>query len=188
MKTLPVRTLLLCLLVSAGFGTDAHGQMDPGDPPEPPVERLAALQPFLGLYSHADQTFGPLGPWAGTLEVKPAVKGWYVEWVINTHHRAIDRQNRMIMTWDEKLGRYRVWRFETTPQLPRGVVEGSARFVGDTLVMEWEDFPGPRGGTGTYRNRAFMDGADELVIITDVLPDGASEPILLGEWRNQRRL
>lgn len=188
MRRLPVRTLLLCLLVLSLFASAAYAQTDPENPPEPPVERLGVLEPFLGLYVHTDQTFGNLGPWAGTLEVRPAVKGWYVEWVINTHHRAIDRQNRMIMTWDEKLGRYRVWRFETTPQLPQGVVEGTARSVGDTLVMEWENVPGPRGGTGIYRNRAFMDGPDELLIITDVLPEGATEHIRLGEWRNQRRL
>lgn len=178
----------LCVLAMSIAVPEALSQTDAENPPEPPVERLAALHPFFGLYAHSDQHYANVGPWAGTLEVGPAVKGWYVEWVINTHHGPIDRQLRMIMTWDEELQRYRVWRFETTPQQPPGTVEGEARFVGDTLVMEWEDVPGPGGGAGTFRNRAFMDGPDELVIISDVLPQGRTERIQLGEWRNERRM
>lgn len=188
MRDLARRTLCLCILAAAVAAAEAHAQTDPENPPEPPTERLAALQPFLGLYVHTDQDWAGVGAFSGTLEVRPAVKGWYVEWIIDTHHRTIDRQLRMIMTWDPELQRYRVWRFETTPQQPPGTVEAEGRFVGDTLVMEWSGVPGPRGGTGTFRNRAFMDGPDELVIISDVLPEGATEHIRLGEWRNVRRM
>ena len=180
--------VLACLLTLVLVASEADAQVDAEHPPQPPVERLAALEPFVGFYTHADQRWMDVGPFAGTLEVRPAVKGWYVEWVIDTHHRAIDRQLRMIMTWDENQGHYRVWRFETLPQQPPGTVEARARFVGDTLVMEWEGVPGPRGGAGTFRNRAFMDGPDELVIISDVLPDGTDRWIQLGEWRNERRM
>lgn len=182
-------TLLFGALSSILAVADAYAQTDPENVPEPPVEQLRALQPFLGLYAHTDQEYAGVGPWSGTVGVTPAVKGWYVEWVINTHHQAIDRQLRMIMTWDEELGRYRIWRFSTTPQLPPGIVEGEARFVADTLVMEWEGVPHPEtGAPGTFRNRAFMDGPDELVIVSDVLPEGATERIQLGEWRSKRRI
>jgi hypothetical protein len=186
--TITIPAAVILLLAAAAVPSRAGAQVDPENPPEPPTGQLAALEPFLGFYTHTDQRFAGVGPFNGTVEVKPAVKGWYVEWVIDTHHRAIDRQNRMIMTWDEKLGRYRVWRFETLPQQPPGTVEGSARFVGDTLEMVWEGMPGPWGGTGTFRNRAFMDGPDELVIISDVLPEGASERVRLTEWRSRRRM
>lgn len=179
---------LLALLFLAVAPADARPQVDPDNPPAPPTERLAELQRFLGMYAHTDQRWAGVGPFTGTLEVRPAVNGWYTEWIIDTHHRSIDRQLRMLVTWDHGLERYRVWRFETLPQQPPGTVEGSARFVGDTLVMEWEGVPGPRGGTGTFRNRAYMDGPDALVIISDVLPDGADERITLGRWRNERRM
>lgn len=178
---------LLCLLALSA-AAPASAQMDPENPPEPPSERLAELEPFFGLYTHTGQRWAGVGPFSGTLEVRPAVKGWYVEWIIDTHHRAIDRQLRMLVTWDEELERYRVWRFETVPQQPPGTVEAAARFMGDTLVMEWEGVPGPSGRRGTFRNRAYMDGPDELVIISDVLPGGGDERMVLGEWRSQRRM
>lgn len=182
-------TSLLSILAVGMSATAGHGQLDAESPPQPPVEQLAKMRPFFGLYVHSDQSYAGLAPWSGTLEVGPAVKGWYVEWVINTHHAAIDRQLRMLMTWDDDLQRYRIWRFETAPQAPRERMEGEAHFIGDTLVMEWKDVPGPRGQPpGTFRNRAFMDGEDELVIITDVLQRGTSEWIRLGEWRNGRRM
>ena len=180
---------LLCFVALGPIAVEAYAQIDVENPPQPPVERLARFRPFFGLYVHADQEYAGLRPWSGTLDVGPAVKGWYVEWVINTHHAAVDRQLRMLMTWDDELGRYRIWRFETTPQAPPQRMEGEGRFAGDTLVMEWNDVPGPRGQPpATFRNRAFMAQPDELLIITDVLPQGASEWIRLGEWRNRRRM
>ncbi len=180
--------LSVCTLALAVGAAEARAQTDPENLPEPPVEQLAKLQPFVGLYAHTDQYWEGVGPWTGTLEVGPAVKGWYVEFVINTHYETIDRQLRMIMTWDEGLQRYRVWRFSTVPQQPPGAVEGEARFVADTLVMQWERMRSPQGVPGTFRNRVFMDGPDKLVIISDGLPEGASEWIRIGEWRSKRRI
>lgn len=178
---------ILCLLAMTVAVAEARAQTDPENAPNPPVEQLGKLQPFVGLYVHTDQYWEGVGPWAGTLEVGPAVKGWYVEFVVNTHYETIDRQHRMIMTWDEVLQRYRVWRFNTLPPPPPGSVEGEARFVGDTLVMEW-NMRSPDGRRGTLRNRVFMNGPDELVIISEVLPEGASEWVRLSEFRNRRRL
>lgn len=183
-----VRSASLSLLMGLFTVSAVHGQMDPDNLPEPPTERLAALEPFFGLYAHTDAEWRGVGEFTGTMEIGPAVKGWYVEWVVDTRSGPIDRERRMLITWDEKLGHYRVWGFETTPQTPPGTVEGTARLVADTLVMEWEGMPGPPGTPpATYRNRMFMAGPDELVTVTDVLPEGASEPILLGEWHNERK-
>lgn len=183
-----VRAMLFACSLAVAVGVaEARAQTDPENVPEPPVEQLAKLQPFVGLYAHTEQYYDGVGPFNGTLEVGPTVKGWYVEFVINTHHRAIDRQLRMIMTWDDALQHYRVWRFATVPQRAPGTVEGKAHFVADTLVMRWEGMS-PEGVPGTFRNRVFMDGADELVIISDGLPEGASEWIRIGEWRSRRRI
>ena len=153
--------------------------------PAPPAARLAALAPFFGAYSHSDNYWMGAGPFRGTLEVGPAVKGWYVEWVIDTHYGPIDRQLRMLTTWDDTLGQYRVWRFETLPQSPPGTVEAAGRFEGDEFIMEWKEFRGPRGQRGTFRNRIRMEGPDELVVISEVDPEDG-ETFQLAEWRNQR--
>src|SRR5690606_28358515 len=111
--------------------------------PTPPTEQLARLRPFLGLYRHSDQTWitdrPGQGPWRGTLEVKPAGKGWYVDWIISTQSGPIDRQLRMIMTWDDDAGEYRVWRFASSAGDAGHM--GRVRFAGDDLVMEWHGAP-----------------------------------------------
>ena len=163
----------------------AAAQLDPDNLPQPPADELAALEQFFGSYEHSDQVWAGLGPWQGTLDVGPTVKGWYVEFVINTRFGPIDRQLRMLTTWDAELGRYRVWRFETTPQSPPGTVEADAWFEGDDFIMEWRDTRGPDGGRGIFRNRISLQGADELVIETRVEPDWG-DPIHLGTWTSRR--
>lgn len=154
-----------------------------------PVERLARFRPYVGLYQHADQTWigeGAMrGPWRGTLEVGPAVKGWFVEWTINTVSGPLDRQLRMLMTWNEAAGEYQVWRFETLPGSAGAM--GRVRFAGDSLIMEWADSPFPDGTTGTFRNTAWMDGPDTLVIRSEAV-GGDGTVVLLGEWTNRRLL
>ena len=154
------------ILVVAGGKQTASAQMDPQNVPKPPTAELAKLRPFLGLY---EQTMDFAGlAWSGTLEVSPAVKGWYVEWVINTHHeQKIDRQLRMLMTWDRRLHKYRVWRFSTVDAEEGN--EGEARFEGNELIMEWQTRD-PRTAERVpahYRNRITMKGPDELVIVTE---------------------
>jgi hypothetical protein len=172
--------LLLLAMVRPSFA-----QSDTTNIPLPPAAELAALQPFFGAYEHDDNYWEGMGPFRGTLEVRPAVKGWYVEWIINTQYGPIDRQLRMLITWDRELGHYRVWRFETLPQLPPGAVEAEARFEGEEFVMEWRNTPGPAGGRGTFRNRIRMESPDELVVVSEVEPE-AGGLIRLGVWRNRR--
>lgn len=178
----------LCALILLAGEQEGLAQADTTSFPAPPVEKLAALRPFLGLYVHTDSYWEGTGPWRGTLEVRPALKGWYIEFVVDTHFGPIDRQNRMILTWDDDLERYRVWRFETVPPLPPEAAEGRARFEGEVFVMEWDTPPGPWGAGGTFRNRVRMDGPDELVIVSEVDPGDGSEPVRLAEGRHQRRL
>jgi hypothetical protein len=83
--------VMLIVLVVCG-GQTSSAQIDPRNVPKPATAELAKLKPFFGLYEHT-MDFAGLA-WSGTLEVSPAVKGWYVEWIINTHHRhKIDRQS-----------------------------------------------------------------------------------------------
>ena len=172
---------LLVLLPAAAF---AQGP-DTTAIAAPPAEQLAELAPFFGSYSHDANEWMGVGPFRGTLDVGPAVKGWYVEWVINTHYGPIDRQLRMLVTWDEQLDHYRIWRFETEPQLPPGTVEAEGWIRGDEFVMEWKDSPGPDGEPGLFRNRVRMNGPNELVIVSEAELE-SGEPVELGVWRNYR--
>jgi hypothetical protein len=166
-------------------GAPLSAQLDTLHLPPPPAERLAALEPFFGSYVYTENTYAGMGPWRGTLDVGPAVKGWYVEWTINTRYGPIDRQARFLLTWDERLGCYRAWRFETTPQDPPGSVEGTGRLEGGELVIEWRDVPGPEGRKGTFRDRFRMEGPDEQVIVSEVDPEGG-RTLQIGVWRSLR--
>ena len=153
----------------------------------PPTDALAPFEPFIGLYEFAGEWEG--APYRGTLEVKPAVKGWYVEWVINVHSvresdPPIDRQLRMLTSWDRFAEQYRIWRFETNnPVLMGG---GKARFDGDAFIMEWRT-PGPDGERGTFRNRVFLKSPDEIVIVSEGERD-SGEVEQIGVGTGKRRL
>jgi hypothetical protein len=146
-----------------------YAQTDPDNIPQPPSAELARLDPFLGSYEvtsdYSDQQF------LGTLELRPAVKGWYVEWEINVQSGSIDRQLRMFITWDRELQTYRIWRFETLPPAPSERAEGIGRFEGDEFVMEWNE-PTPWGQPGLFRNRLKMDDPNTLIIISEGEPLG----------------
>lgn len=183
-KSAPKVAAITALLVLCPAAVSAQGA-DTTAISVPPAEQLAQLAPFFGSYRHDANEWMGEGPFRGTLDVGPAVKGWYVEWVINTHFGPIDRQLRMLVTWDEGLDRFRVWRFETDAQSPPGSVEAEGSIQGDEFVMEWKEVRGPSGGLGTFRNRARMDGPNELVIVSEVETE-EGETIQLGEWRNHR--
>lgn len=183
MRTRRIIPLALVAVVLATV--PAAAQTDTTNIPLPPTDRLARLEPFFGAWEHHDTYFAGLGPWNGTMTVGPAIKGWYVEFTILTKFGPIDRELRMLVTWDEDRSRYRVWRFETLPQDAPDAVEAEARFVGDEFVMEWKNTHGPDGTPGTFRNRIRLDGRDELVIISEAEPRG--QPLItLSEWRSTR--
>jgi hypothetical protein len=176
------------LFVLIGAAVAAFGQSDPRNVPAPPVAELAKFRPYLGMY---EQTMDWRGlAFSGTIEIKAAVKGWYVEWIINTHHQqAIDRENRLIMTWDRNLKKYRIWRFETLDPLPPEGTEGEVRFSGEELIMEWKGPKDPVRGMDVkfYRNRVRFTGKDEFEIVTELEPK-EGELRKLGVTRAKRRL
>jgi hypothetical protein len=102
--------------------------------------------------------------WVGTLELRMAVKGWYVEWEINVQSGPIDRQLRMFITWDPDMETYRVWRFETLPPAPLERSEGVGRFEGEAFVMEW-DPPTPWGVPGLFRNILRFEDDKTLLVV-----------------------
>lgn len=163
----------------------AVAQIDTTSVPQPPAAELAVFEPFFGKWEHAGDYYMGVGPWQGTLEMRPAIKGWYVEGVIETRYGPIDRELRTLTTWDARLRRYRTWRFETLPQSPPGTVEAEGRIEGKEYITEWKDSRGPNGERGTFRNRMWMEGPDVLVIRSEAEPEG-SALVTLGEWRFRR--
>jgi len=183
------RIRIAALLALCGFvlvaAAPALAQTDTANVPQPPAAKLAKLAQFFGKYRHSNSYWVGAGPFAGTLEVRPAVKGWYVEWIIDTRYGPIDREFRMLVTFDAELARYRYWSFDTTPPSSPGTIEGKAYFEGDTLVTVREGQVGPHGERGPVRTRWWMEGRDVLVLRTDAEPEGG-KPVTLGLWRNRR--
>ncbi len=182
----PVSAWLLAGALLLPAARPAAAQLDTTNFPARPAARLARLERFFGTYVYTDNEYGGLGPWRGTVAVRPAIKGWYVHLVIDTRFGPIDRQLEVLITWDEALGRYRTWSFDTNPPGPPGRIEGEGRFEGDEFVIELKNVPGPHGEPpATLRDRVRMESPDELVIVTEVDPPDA-EPFRIGTWRSMR--
>lgn len=56
------------------------GQTNPQNVPQPPSVELQKFEPFLGNYEVSGDYTNL--PWAGTLELKKVIKGWYIEQII----------------------------------------------------------------------------------------------------------
>ena len=178
-----IRVALIALVTCASL---ARAQSDPDRIPNPPSAGLARLQPFFGSFAVTGHYFGQ--DWAGSLDIRPAIKGWYVEWEYNVHSGPIDRTLRMMLTWDADIGAYRIWRFETSPPAPRERSEGTGRFVGDEFVMEWRE-PAPDGTPGTFRNRTRAFGRDSVVTVSEGIPDnGSGRVVPIGVTTGRRRM
>ena len=74
-------------------------QTDPKNVPQPPTQKLKKFDPFLGKFNVSGD-FGKL-QWAGTLELKTTIKGWYIEQTILVKTEGIDREFRILTTWDK---------------------------------------------------------------------------------------
>ena len=157
------RIFLLMLLTILLCAFSATAQTDPNNVPKPPAAELSKFEPFLGRYN---QTMDYAGlKFSGTLEIKTAVKGWYIERIIltKTDDGKIDREYRSMVTFDKRLKSYRIWRFETVPPTNN---EMTGRFEGNEFIDELE-FKNRDGSKGLFRNRHTMTNKDELRIVTE---------------------
>jgi len=160
MTTLLKTTGIFIMLVT--LPAFCFAQTDPKNVPRPPTVELKGFDPFLGKYTVTSEYAGL--KFGGTIEIKTAVKGWYIEWTNLVKTEGIDRELRMLMTWDKNAKKYRIWRFETVD--PATQNEGEVRFEGDELIMEWKRTR-PDGSPAIFRNRCTMKGKDELQMITE---------------------
>ncbi|MFN2455907.1 MAG: hypothetical protein ABR577_16985 [Pyrinomonadaceae bacterium] len=146
------------------FTAVCSAQTDPHNVPKPPSAELKKFEPLLGKYNLTSDFAGH--KWSGTMEIKPAVRGWYVERILVIKSaEGVDREFRLMITYDQTLKRYRIWRFETTPPLMKN--EGVGRFDGDVFVEEYE-LDTPDGSKSILRNRTTTNN-NEVRTITEVV-------------------
>jgi len=132
----------------------------------PPPE-LARFEPFLGRYSAAVDWPTRNLKWEGTLELTSEIKGWYIESNLIKETAGPHRQWRLLIAWDGREKKYRVWRFETHTPFPSP--EGVVKFDGDNeWHAEWQ-LPQVSGKTVTHFSRFRLKSRDELDIVTDTL-------------------
>src|SRR4029453_9967663 len=155
LMTLIPRLVGISFLMTA-FVAACPAQINPHDVPKPPTPELKKVDPFLGKYSHTMDYAGL--KWSGTLEIRTAIKGWYVQRIILTKTEGIDREFHSFFTYDPDVKRYRIWRFEP---LPPGKNEGTVRFEGDQMIEEEEFEPGV-----IFRNRTTMVNKNKLRIVS----------------------
>jgi ketosteroid isomerase-like protein len=153
--------------------TVSLAQTDPKKVPQPPSAELKKFDPFLGKYQVSGD-FANL-PWTGTLELKKAIKGWYIEQIILVKTEGIDREFRILATWDKNVQKYRLWGFQTLPIMPDN--GGEIRFEGNEMITEWVSVR-PDGSQVTSSNRYRFISKDELEIVSfRQVGGGAAEKI-----------
>lgn len=133
------------------------GQTNPQNVPQPPNAELQKFDPFLGKYDVSGD-YANL-PWAGTLEFKKTIKGWYIQQIIRIKSPGIDREFWVLATWDNNAQKYRLWGFQTLPSQ----VEGDVRFQNDEMVTEFT-YTAVDGQKATSSNRYKFVGNNELLV------------------------
>ena len=159
-----MKYLLTLLLFFAAF--NSFGQTNPNNVPKPPTSYLKIYQPFFGKYRMTSD-YGRL-KFNGTMEVKPVIKGWYVEQtiIVKSEDNKIDREFRMMVTYDTVKQKYRVWRFETLPPVAS---ETTLRTEGADIILEMQVPPLKEGGQPEIiYNRYTMVSKDSMKIISEV--------------------
>ena len=157
----PLFRISAILNAMLALGAICSPQTDPKNAPQPPTAELKKFDPFLGKYQVSGD-FANL-PWTGTLELKKAIKDWYIEQTILIKTQGIDREFRILATWDKNLQKYRLWGFQTLPIMPDD--GGEVRFEGDEMITEWVSAR-PDGSQARYSNRYRFVSKDELEILS----------------------
>jgi hypothetical protein len=146
--------------------SQAFGQTDPNNVPKPPSAQLKIYEPFFGKYNMTSD-YGGI-KFNGTIEIKPVIKGWYVEQTIlvKSPDKRIDREFRMMVTYDTVQNRYRVWRFET---LPPATSESTMRTEGTDIIFEMRVPPLKEGDQPEIAyNRYSMVSKDQMKIVSEI--------------------
>jgi uncharacterized protein (TIGR02246 family) len=157
----PLLRISAILSAMLALGAICSTQTDPKNVPQPPTAELRKFDPFLGKYQVSGD-FANL-PWTGTLELKKVIKGWYIEQTILVKTEGIDREFRILATWDKNVQKYRLWGFQTLSIMADN--GGEIRFEGDEMITEWVSVR-PDGSQVASSNRYRFVSKDELEILS----------------------
>lgn len=152
---------MICITAS-----ESYGQTNPNSIPKPPTAKLKIYEPFIGRYNMSSD-YGGL-KFNGTIEIKPVIKGWYIEQTILviSADSKIDREFRMMVTYDSVQSKYRVWRFETLPVIP---FETTLRTQDSDIILEMQVPPLKEGDPQEIiYNRYSMVSKDQMKIVSEV--------------------
>ena len=160
-----MKKLLFFWFLPLALISQTRAQTDTNNIPKPPLTELKKFNPYLGMYNVTSEFMGR--KFQGTLEWKPAIKNWYLQSTIQLQDESkkIDRELRIMMTWDSELQKYRLWRFQTTPHPSPEESEGETKFINDELLQEWK-YKDEKGDY-IFRNRLKMSSSDKMLIISE---------------------
>ncbi len=157
---------ILLIAISCLVTFISSGQTNPNNVPKPPSEKLKIFAPYFGKYNQT-MTYAGLN-WNGTMEIKPIIKDWYVDWTILTtsEDNKIDREYHMLVTYDTTMNKYRVWRFETLPPDNNEIILSTE---GTDIIIEMKLPPGgPNNQPAIFYNRYSKPSNDEIKIVTEI--------------------
>ena len=160
-----MKQFIIFLFTVITLSSKTLAQTDRNNLPRQSLAELKKFNPYLGKYTVTCDWLGAKS--TGTFEWKPAIKNWYLESTIQLQdaEKKMDRELRIMMTWDDELQKYRLWRFQTSPHAPADQLEGEAKFVNDELVQEWK--LKDEKGNFIFRNRLKMITPNKLLIISE---------------------
>ena len=160
-------SLRFCILVyMAMHSMMGFAQKDTAvDPRRKPTAELEKLIPSIGSYSLIMEQSGQ--KLTGTMEVKTAVKGYYIERIITTKSDdgKIDSEIRSLITWDPAIQRYRIWRF--VPLVPQKRHDGIGWFDGEVFIEEYE-IEATERKQRFLRNYITVTSKNEVKIINEI--------------------
>lgn len=159
--------LRFCILASMSlYSVVGFAQKDTTVEPrrQKPTAQLEKLIPSIGTYSLTMEQSGRT--LTGTMEVKPVVKGFYIERIITTKSEdgKVDSEIRSLITWDPAIQRYRIWRF--VPLVPQKRHDGMGWFDGEVFIEEYEIEANDRNQR-YLRNYITVTNNDEVKIVNE---------------------
>ncbi len=157
---------ILLIAISCLVTFISSGQTNPNNVAMPPVEKLNVFAPYFGKYKQT-MTYAGIN-WNGTMEIKPIIKNWYIDWTILTtsEDNKIDREYHMLVTYDTTINKYRIWRFETLPPADNEITLSTE---GTDIIIEMKLPPGgPNNQPAIFYNRYSKPSNDEIKIVTEI--------------------
>lgn len=148
-----------------------------GPPPKEVADQLKKLAPYLGEYTVNMNWQGIESTGKSVWQLD--IEGWIVKvQFLLTDTEGNKRENRLLITYDADMKKFRIWRFETMGILPEP--EGTIRFEGTDLITEW-NMTNPYGVKGIYQNVIRLKGPNKDLYTKTQFIEPGKEPFVINE-------